>query len=349
LAIVAALSEKPDVLWVGGEGGMESSLVRRAGLPFEAIPAAGIHGVGLRQLPQNLWKLARGAAASRRVLKRYRPEVLLFTGGYVGVPVALAGRNTPKLAYVPDLEPGLALQWICRMADTVAVTAPESRRHYPSTKRVVVAGYPTRAELSVVDVREARKRLGLTSDLPVLLVYGGSRGARSLNHALWNHLPSVLVMAQVIHVTGDLDWPEVAHRREGLPIHLAGRYHPYAYLHEEMGLAMSASDLAVSRAGASTLGEFPLFGLPAILVPYPYAWRYQHQNAEYLVSRGAAVQVKDENLETELLPLLSSLLSGRQHLRAMREAMRGLARPEAARTIAGELEALAQQRGEGRD
>ena len=327
---------------------MEASLVQRAGLPFVAISAAGIHGVGARQLPRNLWRLARGTVSARRILTRHRPEVLLFTGGYVGVPVAMAGSGFPKVAYVPDIEPGLALQWISRMADTVVVTAPESRRYYPATKHVVVAGYPTRSDMAPVDRRDARIRLGLAIDVPVLLVYGGSRGARSLNRALWQHLPEVLKMAQVIHLTGDLDWPEVARIREAQPAGLSGRYHPHAYLYEEMGLAMSASDLAISRAGASTLGEFPLFGLPAILVPYPHAWRYQHNNAEYLVSRGAAVQVKDESLSAELIPLLHSLLSNPERLRNMSEAVRRLARPDAARTIASEIESLSRKGGAGR-
>jgi len=150
-------------------------------------------------------------------------------------------------------------------------------------------------------------------------------------------------MAQVVHVTGELDWPRMAAVRERLEGNLGRRYHPHAYLHEEMGLAFAAADLAVARAGASTLGELPLFGLPAALVPYPYAWRYQKLNADHLVREGAAVLVRDEDLATQLLPTVQGLLSDTDTLRSMSAAARRLARPDAAELIAAEIERAAAQ------
>ena len=111
-----------------------------------------------------------------------------------------------------------------------------------------------------------------------------------------------------------------------------------------MGAALASADLVVSRAGASSLGEFPLFGLPALLVPYPYAWRYQKVNAEYLQERGAAMMVRDETLEERLLPLVDDLLGNPQKLDAMRKEMKALSRPKAAEDIAAELLALARKR-----
>ena len=104
----------------------------------------------------------------------------------------------------------------------------------------------------------------------------------------------------------------------------AARYHAFPYLHEEMGAALAAADLALSRAGASTLGEYPLFGLPAILVPYPYAWRYQKVNAEALVQCGAAVMLEDDKLSNQLLPTVNELLSQPQKMASMRAAMKRL-------------------------
>lgn len=346
LAIVAALRAHAEVLWVGGVGGMEASLVERAGIAFEAVPAAGVHGVGPRQLPGNLWRLARGVPAARRAITRFRPDVLLFTGGYVGVPVALAAGRLPKVAYVPDLEPGLALRFVSRNAACVCVSADESRRFYPAAQRVVVSGYPVRADLRSVGRDEARARLGLDRDGPVLLVSGGSRGARSINTAVWSGLETLLRTAQVVHVTGELDWPRVQAVRERLEETLGRRYHPYAYLHEEMGLALAAADLAVARAGASALGELPLFGLPAALVPYPYAWRYQRLNADHLRRHGAAVVLEDAALGEELLPAIRSLLGDAARLRTMAEAARRLSRPEAAQVIAAEVERAAGRRAE---
>jgi len=344
LAIVAALRAKAEVLWVGGVGGMEASLVQREGIAFTAVPAAGVHGVGPRQLPGNLLRLARGVPAARRAITRFQPDVLLFTGGYVGVPVALAAGRRPKVTYVPDLEPGLALKVVSRGAAAVCVTAEEARGFYPTRQRVVVTGYPTRPGLQQAEKPQARLRLGLQEEGPVLLVFGGSRGARSINEALWSCLENVLHTAQVVHVTGELDWPRVAAIRERLGGTLGQRYHPYAYLHEEMGLALAAADLAVARAGASTLGELPLFGLPAALVPYPYAWRYQKLNAEHLVRHGAAVVLDDPKLGEQMLPAIRSLLGDPGRLHGMAEAARRLRRPEAAQTIAAEIERAAGRR-----
>ncbi|MCK4977533.1 MAG: UDP-N-acetylglucosamine--N-acetylmuramyl-(pentapeptide) pyrophosphoryl-undecaprenol N-acetylglucosamine transferase, partial [Anaerolineales bacterium] len=135
------------LLWVGGIDGMEENLVKRAGISFEAIPAAGVHGVGLRALPGNLWKLGQGILASLRLLRQFHPDVLFFTGGYVAVPMALAGRlpvsgmSRPRsLLYVPDIEPGLALKTLARFADKIAVTSENSQAYFPRQRRVVVTG-----------------------------------------------------------------------------------------------------------------------------------------------------------------------------------------------------------------
>jgi UDP-N-acetylglucosamine:LPS N-acetylglucosamine transferase len=128
----------------------------------------------------------------------------------------------------------------------------------------------------------------------------------------------------------------VQQARAQLPADSAARYHVWPYLHE-MGAALAASDLVVSRAGASTLGEYPLFGLPAILVPYPHAWRYQKVNADYLSRRGAAVILENERLNEELLPMLSVLMDNPNKLKAMRAAMFQLSHPRAAEKIASAL------------
>jgi len=321
---------------------MEERLVRRAGVPFEAVPAAGVHGVGLPALPGNLIRLGRGVAASRRILRRFEPEALFFTGGYVGVPVAIAGRRIPAAVYIPDIEPGLALRFLALRAQVVAVTAEESRPYHTRQRGVVVTGYPIRPDLAALDRAAARRSLELDPEPPVALAFGGSRGARSINRALWDCLPAVLERAQVVHITGELDWPEVERRRSSIPAALAARYHAHAYLHETMGAALAAADLAVSRAGASTLGELPFFGLPAILVPYPHAWRYQTVNADYMAGRGAALVIPNDELPSRLGPTVLSLLDDPDRLRSMGEASRRLARPGAAKAIAAEIERLAR-------
>ena len=334
-------NEASSVLWVGSEGGMEMDLVKRAGIPFQTIPAAGVHGVGLRALPGNLAQLVRGVSSSRRILAQFKPDVLFFTGGYVAFPMAVAGLRLQSLLYVPDIEPGLAIKSVARFSDRIALTSETSRQYFNRQNRMFVSGYPTRPGLTHWDRNEARRKLGIASDANVVLILGGSKGARSINNAVLTHLSGLVKEAEVIHLTGSLDWPQVQQACAALPDEMCARYHAYEYLHDEMGAALAAADLAVSRAGASTLGEYPAFGLPAVLVPYPFAWRYQVVNANYLVEQGAAFLVRDEQLPSQLLPLVQSLLSDSKRLSTMRQAMQRLARPDAASSLAAELVRLA--------
>ena len=182
----------------------------------------------------------------------------------------------------------------------------------------------------------------------MLLVFGGSKGARSINRALLAALPELLKDMQIVHISGTLDWPEVESAREALPQRLvevawAERYHAFAYLHAEMGAALAAADLVVNRAGASSLGEFTAFGLPAILVPYPHAWRYQQVNAEYLERHGAAHIIQDADLSEQLLPAIRDLISNPSKRENMRQAMSSLARLDAAQSISKLLYGLADR------
>jgi UDP-N-acetylglucosamine--N-acetylmuramyl-(pentapeptide) pyrophosphoryl-undecaprenol N-acetylglucosamine transferase len=320
---------------------MEADLVRRERIPFATIPAAGLHGVGLRSLPRNLFLLARGFVQSAAHLRAFRPDVLFLTGGYLAAPMAAAGRAIPTMLFVPDIEPGLALKFLARFADRIAVTAPESQRFF--RKKVAVTGYPVRAELGAWTRERGRAALKLRDDLPVLLVAGGSKGARSINEAVLAHLPSLLHLTQVVHLTGEGEWERVTSMTSGLAEAELSRYRPFPYLHERMGAALAAADLALMRAGASVLGELPSFGLPAILVPYPHAWRYQQVNAEHLASRGAAIVLKNEDMQRDLLGTVSRLLQSTSERKTMRSAMKSMAKPKAAGALAAQLLELGGQ------
>jgi UDP-N-acetylglucosamine--N-acetylmuramyl-(pentapeptide) pyrophosphoryl-undecaprenol N-acetylglucosamine transferase len=348
-------------LWVGGMGGMEAELVKRAGIPYREIPAAGVHGVGLRRLPGNIKKLWQGYRASRSIIREYCPDVMFFTGGYVAVPMALAGRFLGKkmrrphsVLYVPDIEPGLALKTLAYFSDRIAITAQESAAHLPRRDRLSVTGYPIRPELSSWIRKPDRHEKALSifqlsSRLPVLLVFGGSKGARSINRALMAVLPELLPEMQVIHICGQLDWPEVEanHKRLGTNLvpEYTNRYRVYPYLHEEMGAALAVADLVVSRSGASVLGEFPLFGLPAILAPYPYAWHYQMVNARYLERHGAAVIMEDLALPDKILEQVQTLIRDKSRLDSMRQAMLALSDPHAAQKIVELVRSMAPAGG----
>jgi UDP-N-acetylglucosamine--N-acetylmuramyl-(pentapeptide) pyrophosphoryl-undecaprenol N-acetylglucosamine transferase len=248
------------------------------------------------------------------------------------------------LVFVPDIEPAQSVKAIARLAKRVAVSVADSLA-YVQEGKAVVTGYPLGQRVTKWAREEARAVFGLAADVRVLLVFGGSRGARSINRAVMENIAALAEMAHVVHISGRLDWPEVASNRDALPAAIQERYQAYPYLHERMGAALAAVDLVVSRAGAGVLGEFPYFGLPAILVPYPYAWRYQKVNANWLADRGAAVIVEDDALTSRIAETVKVLLDDSPRLQTMSEAASALARRGAARDLARELVDLAQGGG----
>jgi UDP-N-acetylglucosamine--N-acetylmuramyl-(pentapeptide) pyrophosphoryl-undecaprenol N-acetylglucosamine transferase len=175
---------------------MEADLVKREGFPFTSIPAAGVHGVGLRTLPHNLWQIGRGLMMAHRIIRRFRPEVMFYTGGYLAVPVALASRlpgtmrpRPANLLFVPDIEPGLALRTLARYADHIALTVGASKAFFSARTPLTVTGYPTRRELQSWTDETAHRALNIYPEIPTLLVFGGSKGARSISRALLAGLP----------------------------------------------------------------------------------------------------------------------------------------------------------------
>ncbi|MBK7216857.1 MAG: UDP-N-acetylglucosamine--N-acetylmuramyl-(pentapeptide) pyrophosphoryl-undecaprenol N-acetylglucosamine transferase [Candidatus Promineofilum sp.] len=327
-----------DILWIGAQGEMEETLVPRAGLRLETIPAGPIVGVPLLTRARNAGRMARGFGAALGHVRRFRPAALFMTGGYVAAPVAAAARarGVPIVVYLPDVEPGSTIRAVMPLARRVACTSDGSRAFVPAHK-MVVTGYPVRPEIRAarrLSREQALARFDLRPGRPTLFVFGGSRGARAINRALMAALPALLAEAQVIHVSGTLTWPEVEANAAALPDELRAFYRPYPYLHEEMGPAFRAADLVVARAGASMLGESPAFGLPSLLVPLTFAWRYQKVNADYLTERGAAVQLTDDTLPTELLPTVRALLGDPDRLAAMAAAAAALDRPAAATDLA---------------
>jgi UDP-N-acetylglucosamine--N-acetylmuramyl-(pentapeptide) pyrophosphoryl-undecaprenol N-acetylglucosamine transferase len=341
--------------YVGEAGGIEESLAGRAGIPFSPIVSGQIRGRAPWTMARNLARMVRGARQCAAVMAEFRPDVAFITGGYVTAPVAWAAwrRRVPLLIYLPDIEPGLAIRLTSRLATKVAVSFPEAARWFGG--KAVVTGYPVRRELFEADKAASRAALGLAADLPVLLVMGGSRGAASINRALVAALPELLPRCQIVHVTGQLDWPEIANcglrtacpAVPGIAEDLVAShqlsaisYRPYAYLHAEMIHAFAAADLVVARAGAATLAEFPAVGLPGILVPYPYAGQHQDANAAYLAGRGAAIVLADRDLGGFLASTVVHLLDNPPRLAEMAAAARALARPDATTNIAAVLAQL---------
>jgi len=348
LAVADGLEElgvrRDEILWIATNSPMERRLVQAHDIRLETISAGPIAGISIGRRLVNIVKLGLGTVKAMRILHQFQPDVGLLTGGYVNLPVAVAGRlkKLPMAIYLPDLEPGLAIKQLTRFASVVACTSGNSRQYLPPEK-VVETGYPVRTLLrnaSQMTKEEALRSFELDGERKTVLIYGGSKGARSINTATIKVLTELLGEFQVIHVSGMHDWPQVRDHMGKMPWEELRYYRPYGYLDEKMGRALRAADLVVARAGASMLGEAPAFAVPTILVPYPHVWRYQKVNADYLVDRGAALRVNDEDLNSELLATVRQLLRDDERLSAMGKAAAALDKPGAARRIAEILAGL---------
>lgn len=339
---------------MGSIGGMEQALVERAGIAYRGVPTGKVRGANPIKAARSLLHMGEGVQRSRQILHDWRPDVCFVTGGYVSAPVVVACRlaGVPVLIYLPDMSPGWTIRWMSKVAQRVAVSFPEVAPHFGGLApqgKAVVTGYPVRQELvdCARDRAQARRTLaqmvgrpGLdgSDGLPLVLVWGGSQGSRNINQSTWAALADVLPLAHVLHVVGTRDWPLFEAQQIHLPVELAGRYHPMAYLHGEMAPALAAADLSVARAGASTLGEFPVARLPSLLVPLESV--NQSANAGLLVKHGAAVMVADEQLPARLAGVLTDLIRDERRRRQMEDALGRLAQPDAAGRIAQEIVAL---------
>lgn len=344
LSVLAGFEDSPTVLYVGRQGSIEEGIVARTDVPFRGLRmGGGLRGVRPWVAVGNAALMAWAFVEALHVVWSFKPQAIFVTGGFVCVPVVLAGwvLRVPVLVYLPDVEPGLAVRFLARFATRIAVTAEDSRAYLPAHK-VVVTGYPVRPVLWSTDRATARAHFGVGPDEPLLLVFGGSRGAHSINVAVGQALADLVRLAVVIHVCGRDDESEFQAHQAALPPELRDRYRPYGYLHEEMPLALAAADLVVSRAGAAVMGEYPAAGVPSVLIPYPYAGAHQDHNAKTLVRAGAAVLLENDRLQAgELWPTVKELLDDPDRRATMARAARGLAQPGAVQRIAGLLTALA--------
>ncbi|MHB0913022.1 MAG: undecaprenyldiphospho-muramoylpentapeptide beta-N-acetylglucosaminyltransferase [Armatimonadota bacterium] len=311
-----------ELLYVGSATGPEAELARAAGIPFVGLPSRKLGG-GPVGIALALAALARGFVRARAALRRFRPDLVIGTGGYAAAAVVLAQamRGGRTLIHEQNAVPGRTNLWLARYASMICVTFPESARFFPPEK-TKVTGLPIRAGLLDLPAKsEARAALGLDEEKFTVLVLGGSQGARALN-AVVEALPA-LDGAQVLHQTGRANFVESS--RPGY------RVVPYF---EEMSEAYAAADLVVSRCGASTLAEITAVGLPSVLVPYPHAYAdHQTKNAEAMGE--AAILIPESELSPELLAeTIRKLSVSPEELSRMAEAARRLGRPDAAREIA---------------
>ena len=326
------------MLWVGGQAAWKRPGNSARALPYTAIPAAGVHGVGLRALPGNLLQLcSRHAWLPAASWRSSTPMCCSSPAVTWPSRWPLAGPQHASPAVRPGYRAGPGAQDpgpLCRPSSPSPPKTPRRFFSAPRPRQSSPATPPAPSWTNWDRASRPARTSGLDPQLPVLLVFGGSKGARSINRAVLASLcRSCCRRPRSSTSPAQLDWPEVQAAQAGpRPHSWPPAITPIPYLHE-MGAALAAADLAVSRAGASTLGEYPLFGLPAILVPYPYAWRYQKVNADYLVEPRRRADAGRCPPGRDLLSSTPSKTCSADPTGCseMRQAMQSLARPGGAR------------------
>jgi UDP-N-acetylglucosamine--N-acetylmuramyl-(pentapeptide) pyrophosphoryl-undecaprenol N-acetylglucosamine transferase len=340
IAVAQALSRKdPDatILFAGRREGIEAKTVASYGMAFEAIPAAPLY---TEQVWRN-WKLppVLGAALwqSWRLLDRFKPDVVLGTGGYVSVPLIMAAglARVPIVLQEQNLMPGRATRVLARFARKVATAYPQSS-HYLRASTAVVTGTPVRTEFW-------RRKENFPERPRTILVLGGSQGAHRLNQAVAEAIPWLLDHPDlaIMHQTGAGEIDAMQAVKAKLAPALTGRYQPFAFAND-LADRIRAADLVISRAGASTLSEVSAIGVPMILIPYPYAGGHQRMNVQPYESAGAAIVIPDEEAAARLRAVVTSVIDDPVRYRKMVEAMRGLGRPYAAEEVVRLLEQVAR-------
>lgn len=338
LSVAALLVAEGDrVQFVGTPGGLEARLVPEAGIPFHALDASGFDRSRPWTLVTSSVRIFASAFAASRLLTRLRPDVVMGFGGYVSIPVGVAAilRRVPLVIHEQNSVPGLANRFLSKWATATALTYESSQGLISRPERATVTGNPVRLPVLNAQREAGRAALGVPPNALMLLAFGGSRGARHLNRALVGLRDRILSHGDVfvLHVAGSLDFADTT---ETLLAAGGGddRWLVLEYL-DDMPSALAAADVIVSRAGATSIAEITSRGVPAVLVPYPYATDdHQTTNAEAVANAGGAVVVADADLDEPVFGDAVERLLGDSALRAnMAAASKAVGRPDAAERV----------------
>lgn len=339
LAIAEAIqrvSEDVEFLFVGTERGVESQVIPKAGFRLELISVISLSRSLSPSLLRFPFVLAKGFVESVFLVRKYRPELTVCTGGYVSGPVGLASAmlGVPLAVHDSNVLPGITLRILSRAATLVLLGFEQARRKMGGRVRRVV-GNPTRLPQGEIDAGKARESFGLAPDRRTLLVVGGSQGARSINQAVEDALPGMMDdEVQVLWQTGPKDSRAMAMAAGPY----GDRVRTVAFI-DEMSSAYRAADLAVTRSGAMTIAELNLYGVPAILVPLATASEnHQEMNARAMEREGWARVILQRELDGTTLGLaVSDLIGHPEDLERMARRSSSRGSGDAADRIAAEL------------
>jgi UDP-N-acetylglucosamine--N-acetylmuramyl-(pentapeptide) pyrophosphoryl-undecaprenol N-acetylglucosamine transferase len=341
LAVAAALKERLScrIFWIGSDRGMDRSLVEGEGLEFFGVPSGKLRRyVSLRNL-SDIFRIGAGFFAARRILKREKPVLLFSKGGFVSVPpcAAAASLGIPVFTHESDYSPGLATRINARFASRIFIAYEDTASFFAPAlqKKTILAGNPVRPGFRSADADAGRSFLGIPPEERILLVLGGSQGARELNELVRKTLAELSRHYTVVHQTGpNQDWDMGA----------SERYRPYAYIREELPQALAAAELVLGRSGAGTLWEAAAAGKPMALVPLRGGGTRgdQVENAAFFERAGAAAVIgggSPEETAAALLETVAALAENDERRNAMAAASAALGRLDGARIIARAIHA----------
>lgn len=345
-----------EVVFVGTKDGLEADVIPRAGFRLRAVKAHHIPRKVSWEIPRALVTAVGGTYQAMKVIRQFRPHVVLGTGGYVSGPVLLAAAvlRYPTLIHEQNAFPGITNRMLARVVDRIAVGYGEAKAFFPAHK-TTVTGNPVRPEIRTCTREAGQRAFGLDPRKRTLLVTAGSQGARSVNRALLEAAPMLHARRdlQVLHAAGRALYAEMVEelRSHGVKPDAGDekiRYGnicimPYIYAMPE---ALAVADLVVGRGGALSSAEFTVRGLPAILVPYPYAAEdHQLHNARVLEEHGAARILLDQEISGQTLgSLIGQLLDTPGCLQSMARASKRLGKPHATDELVALVNTLATPR-----
>ncbi len=358
LAVAGALAAAvpgSEFLFIGAEGRMETDLVPRAGYEIKTVRITNISRslslAGIKHNLETLKNVATATSEAKRLIREFRPDAAVGTGGYVCYPVlkAAAQLGVPTAVHESNAVPGLTTKMLEGTVDTVMVGFEESRQNYKHPERVTVTGTPVRLDFLDMDKAQAKRELGIPEGRPLVASVWGSLGAAHMNEIMTDFIVRACAKPffSLVHSAGkggyrhmcdQLERERPEYRECGMDVR------DYIY---DMPRVMAAADLVLCRAGASTLAELTAMGKPAVLIPSPNVTNnHQERNARVLESAGGAqVLLEGEFTADSLLGLVSELLQRPERLSAMSESMRELAVTDATERIASLVLELADKRG----
>jgi UDP-N-acetylglucosamine--N-acetylmuramyl-(pentapeptide) pyrophosphoryl-undecaprenol N-acetylglucosamine transferase len=342
-------------VWAGAADSFEERVAGSELIPFQAITTGKLRRARsplLMLTPANIRDMARvplGVLQARRAVRNFRPDAVLATGGYVAIPVALAGRwcGVPLVVHEQTTRLGLANRVLARIATVMAVSSEPTVGLLPPHVRAatVVTGNPVRAEVLAGDAGKAPPALswtGMAPGLPVVYVTGGAHGAVQVNEVVAEILPWLLERANVVHQCGPSSEPALREAARRLPAALSARYLVTGFIGPELPDVLALADIVVSRSGAGTLAELTALGKASVLIPLPTsAGDEQRHNARHLASLGAALALDGDITPGTLRAALAPLLADPARRAVVAAAARAQGRPDAAERLADAVLAAA--------